>query len=272
MLLQTANEPNEEPSYLNELKFDGFRMIISNIDGVKLYTRHNNEVTSIFSELLDCPLPEGTIIDGEVVIIDAQGKPDFEALSKRFKSKTDKTLVTFFAFDIIRYRGIDTSGLPLLKRKELLSESFSETESYKQVKWSLGSASALYELVKANALEGLVQKMAESRYEIGKRSWNWQKVINWTYAEVFITGYKKNEFGWLTSVIDETGKMRATGVIELGVNPEAKKAFNAVKRTIAHKEDKNIVYLEPLIKANVKTRNWTKKGLLRSPVFVDYVL
>ncbi|EGL17501.1 MULTISPECIES: hypothetical protein [unclassified Paenibacillus] len=72
--------------------------------------------------------------------------------------------------------------------------------------------------------------------------------------------------------IQENGKLRPTGIIELGVNQEAKNAFNAVKKSIAYKEDKNTVYLEPLIKAKIKTRNRTKKGLLRSPVFVEYVL
>ncbi|EPD81282.1 MULTISPECIES: RNA ligase family protein [unclassified Paenibacillus] len=192
-----SGNPVDDKLYCNEVKFDGFRLLVSNNDGVRLYTRHGNDVSHKFRELLDCPLPEGTIVDGEVVVIDNSGKPDFEALSKRFLSKNDKALVTFYAFDILRYRGTDTTGLSLLKRKELLLKAFEETEAYKHVQWSVGSANDLYGLVKTNGSEGIVQKHENSKYEIGRRSWAWQKVINWTHAEVFITGYKKNEFGCL---------------------------------------------------------------------------
>lgn len=87
-----------------------------------------------------------------------------------------------------------------------------------------------------------------------------------------ITGYRKNEFGWLASIDIGNGKMQPAGVIELGVNPTQKKAFFNVKDSIITGEDKEFVYLEPYIRARVKTRNWTKAGMLRSPVFVDFAI
>ncbi|MEC0229036.1 spore germination protein [Paenibacillus alba] len=96
----------------------------------------DNEKKGLWIELFDCPLPHDTILDGELIVTDDQGKPDFEAMSTRFLSNKDKTRVTFCAFDILRYKGIDATGLPLLKRKELLEESFIETERYTKVKYS----------------------------------------------------------------------------------------------------------------------------------------
>jgi DNA ligase-1 len=275
MLLQYAkdNQPFNNKNHVAELKLDGFRLIVSNMDKLQLYTRHNNDVTYKFPELFDSPLSEDTILDGELIVTDQDGKPDFEGMQRRFQSKKDKTPVTFCAFDIIRYRGIDVTSLPLLRRKELLEESFKENDRYKKVKFIDGNNTVDYfNIIQQQGLEGCVIKSSNSKYEIGKRSWSWQKVINWTYAEVYITGYRKNEFGWLTSIDAVDGSKHPTGIIELGVNPEQKKALNSVKKRLVYKEDKNFVYLEPLIRAKVKTRNWTKKGMLRSPVFVEFVL
>jgi DNA ligase-1 len=231
MLLQYAknNEPFNSKNHIAELKLDGYRLIVSNIDKLNLYTRHNNQVNYKFPELYDCPIPEGTILDGELIIVDQDGKPDFEAMQRRFQSKKNKTPVTFCAFDIIRYRGIDVTGLSLLRRKELLDESFKENDRYKKVKVVEGDAVAYFDIVKKYGLEGIVIKDARSKYEIEKRSWSWQKVINWTYAEVYITGYRKKDFGLLTSIEAADGSLHATGIIELGVNPEQKKELNRVK-------------------------------------------
>lgn len=68
-------------------------------------------------------------------------------------------------------------------------------------------------------MEGVVGKRKDSVYETGRRSDKWRKVINWTYADVFITGYRKEEFGWLAAVPAlDNAKIRPAGIIELGAN------------------------------------------------------
>lgn len=274
MLLQYAenNLPFDSPNHAAELKFDGFRMVLSKMDQVRLYTRHNNEVTTIFSELLDIELPNNTILDGELILTDEQGKPDFEELQKRFKSKRDKRKVTFVAFDIVMYKGVDVTGLPLFRRKELLEEAFPESKRHTKSRFMTGSPVDVFEVVKGASLEGIVIKDVNSTYKVNKRSWDWQKVINWTYADVYITGYRKKEFGWLTSIIAENGTLRPVGILELGVTPDQKNEFNRVRKKLTYKEDKNYVYMEPFVKVRVKTRNWTKNGMLRSPAMESFVL
>jgi DNA ligase-1 len=199
MLLEYAknNETFNSKSHIVESKLDGCRLIVSNMDKLNLYTRHNNKVNYKFPELYDCPISEGTILDGELIIADLDGKSDFEAMQARFHSKRDKTPVTFCAFDVIRYRGINVTGLPLWSRKELLEKQ---------------------------GLEGCVIKSKNSKYEIDKRSWSWQKVINWTYAEVYITGYRKHDFSLLTSIEAADGSLHPTGIAltldELAGQPE----------------------------------------------------
>jgi DNA ligase-1 len=96
-------------------------------------------------------------------------------------------------------------------------------------------------------------------------------VINWTYVDVVLTGWRKDEFGWFVGV-QEGKRIRPVGVVELGVTAQQRKAFYAAMQPYVTSEDKYNVYVQPLIRAKVKIRNWTKKGLLRSPVFVGFVV
>ncbi|MCR8631954.1 hypothetical protein [Paenibacillus radicis (ex Xue et al. 2023)] len=75
---------------------------MSHMDKPQLYTKKKNNVTDKFPELLtNCPVQIGTILDGELIVTDREGNPDFEGLQKKFQNKKDKTPVTFVAFDII---------------------------------------------------------------------------------------------------------------------------------------------------------------------------
>ncbi len=267
------NKPFYSKNHIAELKLDGLRCIISNMDKLYVYTKYNNLITNKFPELYNCPLPEGTILDGELVIMDEQGKPDFEAMSARFLSRKNKTPVIFYAFDILRYKGIDVTGLTLLRRKELLDKALIETENYKKVKVFEGNAVDYFEQVRGRGLEGIIikSKKENSKYEIERRSKQWQKVINWTYADVYISGYRKNNFALLASIDAADGSKFPVGVIESGVTPIHQKALDSVKNRLVFKEDKNFAYMEPRIMAKIKTKNWTRNGKLRSPVFIEFV-
>lgn len=179
MLLQYANnnEPFNNKDFITELKLDGIRLIVSRLDELKLYTRHNNDVTEKFKELHECPIPKGTVLDGELIVSDQKSKPDFEAMMSRFHSNKTKHKAVFCAFDILKYNGIDVTGLPLLRRKELLEKAFQETDHYKRVKHIEGDLVSYFNIVKQHGLEGTVIKKANSKYEIGHRSYSWQKVI-----------------------------------------------------------------------------------------------
>ncbi len=121
MLLQRVEQPFDDDSYITELKLDGIRLILSKFDNkVKLYTRHNNEVTAKFPELLTFDIPDGTVLDGEIIVTDQYGKPDFEAMMARFQSK--RTLMgngtlSYVVFDVIQCKGKPVNKLPLMDRK-----------------------------------------------------------------------------------------------------------------------------------------------------------
>lgn len=270
MLLEyaTDNKPFDDDNYITELKLDGIRLIVSNMERLRLYTRHNNEITANFPELVDnIDIPKGTILDGELIVSGTGGKPDFEAVMERFKSKKSKHNATFCAFDIIKYKHKDIHSYPLLERKAILESAFEPNEFYMKSKYLVGNGSAYFDLVKQQSLEGIVLKRADSKYEIGKRSDKWQKVIAYDMGEYFIAGYRKEEFGWLLS-----DGSRVLGVMELGVPTEERKAGWRVFQQLKTKETKDMVYLQPLIKCVVKHRGFTKNNMLRLPVFEKFIL
>ncbi|WP_433581617.1 ATP-dependent DNA ligase [Paenibacillus amylolyticus] len=280
MLLETAPGPFSHSEYIFEPKVDGHRLIYSQQSGnVRLYTRHNNDCTQQYPELL-LPFDSDIILDGEVACTDPKtGLNDFEGVMSRFSTKhasrvqqLTKTLpATFAIFDILQYKGHDLRKLPLMERKAILHSLVLPSDSFGIVPHIEGAGEALYEQIEAMGMEGVVGKRKDSQY-VSRRSREWQKIINWSYADVFITGYKKSEFGWLAAVPDPTGRMRPVGIIEHGPSPKHKQAFRGVCQQLVTGEDKNNVYLEPKIQARVKMRNWTKSGLLRIPVFDQFIV
>jgi len=282
MLLQTAPGPFSHSDYIFEPKIDGHRLIYSQESGkIRLYTRHDNECTLQYPEL-HLPFAEDVILDGEVACVDpTTGVSDFESVMSRFQARRAEkivqltaTLPVYYAiFDILMYKGQDVRGFPLMSRKEILEGLTLPSNSFGIVPHVEGAGEALFKQIETMAMEGVVGKRKNSVYETGRRSHAWQKVINWTYADVYITGYRKQEFGWLAAVPSGTsGKLRPAGIIELGASPIHKQAFRAVAPQLIKGEDKEFVHLEPRLQAKVRMRNWTKSGMLRNPVFTEFVI
>lgn len=277
MLLQKREEPFDDPRYLFEPKIDGHRLVLSVIDGrPTLYTRHQTLCTPQYPELHDVPLADvsDAILDGEVARVDpVTGAVDFESIMERFQLKQERKIleaaaswpVHYFVFDILRYKGQDLRSWPLTRRKELLQEVLRQNAFYSNVMSVEGSGTDLFEVIRQRKLEGIVAKRANSPY-VGRRDPRWIKIINYEYAEVKIAGYRRDEFGWLAHY-----EGRPAGIIEFA--PAAhKKAFRAVAGGLVTGQDKNFIYMEPRIRAQVRFRNWTRRGMLRAPEFVEFII
>ncbi|WP_310191263.1 DNA ligase [Bacillus sp. 3255] len=272
MLLQYAknNEPFDGISTLAELKWDGIRLIVSNMDELNLYTKNTN-ATVKYPELHNPPIPKGTILDGEIVVLDELGRADFESTNAGFRSSKRRKPVVFMAFDILYHRGIDVTGLPLVQRKKLLEETLEETEHYRIVRPIKGSAKDFFKIVCQHGLEGIVIKKKDSRYEKGTRSWSWQKVINYQNAEVYITGYSKKEYSWLLGY-PEGERIRPIGTMELGITQSARESMWPVFQSFKSGESKDHVYVKPVVRCKVKYRDWYKSGAMRLPVFEEFIV
>jgi DNA ligase 1 len=277
MLLQKSAEPLDQDGYISELKLDGIRMIYSNMEQLRLYTRHNNNVSQKFPELWDAGIPKGTILDGELIMTDHKGHPDFEAIQGRFQVSNSMKIqrlsksnpVHFCAFDILYHEGKSVMNLPLLERKRLLESIIQENERVSKVRWLKGKGIELFTLCQERGLEGIVQKKADSIYEKDRRSHSWQKVINYQYENVFVIGYRKKEFGWILGKVEKE-VTRPIGVTEF-VPPQARRELYQIAEGYVSNETEDAVYLKPIVCCTVKYRNYTKAGLLRMPVFVKFI-
>ncbi len=254
---------------------------VSNGNKIKLYSK-NQDVTNRFPELHNPPISKGTIIDSELISTDERGHPDFEACLARFNSLKDKNKIHVCAFDILFYRGDNVMHLPLDRRLELLEKELRDTEYYSKARSFEGSAIQLFEIVKSFGLEGIVLKRADSRYlssrspcepgTKGKRSWNWQKVTNYSIThDILITGFSKRDYRWLIGKV-ERGIIRPLGTIELGVTVKARKMVWPKLQNSIIKENKDFVYVEPRISCTIKHRGYYKSGLMRLPVLEEIYL
>lgn len=272
MLLHRVDDPFDNSDYLTELKLDGIRLIWSNINGaVKIYTRHKTDVTNRFPELHSLPLPHGTVLDGEIVVTDPTGKPDFEAMQSRFlrtKNTDNQQTISYCVFDVIHHASESVTHLPLVERKAILNSLIpTDTPLLSKVLSVDGQAHVLFDLCQAQGLEGIVLKRKDSRYEISKRSKSWLKVINYQYTDVWIHGLRKGNFGWLLAFPDG----QHAGIMELGVPPKNKKQLHAIAADLKCGEDEKFIYLtKESLKCHVKYRHLTKAGLLRLPSFVEF--
>ncbi|WP_244935492.1 ATP-dependent DNA ligase [Paenibacillus glycanilyticus] len=277
MLLEKREEPFDDPRYIFEPKIDGHRLLlVKDGESVKLWTRHENEVTQRYPELHLPPLScSSCILDGEVAYVHpATGVIDFEAVMERFRMTKLPAIqegmrrlpVQYFVFDVLEVNGRDVRRIPLIERTAILNSIMTETDHFRRVIQIDGRGKNLFEVIQQQKLEGIVAKRKNSSY-VGRRSDQWLKMINYTYADVKIVGYRKDEFGWLAQ---HDG--RTVGVIELSVPGDHRKAFNRIAQNIVTGEDKNFVYVKPLITARIRMRSWYKSGTMRTPEFVQFVI
>lgn len=268
MLLYKSEKPFDDNSYITELKLDGFRTIWTKFeDKVRIYTRHNNEITSMFPELVSIPLPNGTVLDGEIIVTDSEGKPDFEAVMSRFMSKKSEYEISFSVFDAIYHNNNKITSLPLLERKEILERLIPNDSSLlNKVQWVTGSGVQYFELVQQMDLEGTVQKKSNSIYQINRRSHDWLKIVNYKYETVYISGLRRDKFGLVLNFEDG----RYAGLMEF-MTSQARKEFYQKYKDLIVKESDKYTYLVPQLKLIVKYRNLTKNGHLRIPSFVEWI-
>lgn len=190
LLLRTEKLP-EGLEWLRELKFDGYRALAINSGGkIHLRSRNDNDFNARYPGIVKAlaAMPDETVIDGEVVALDAEGRPSFNTLQNYGSAGAP---LHFFIFDLLILKGKDVMGEPLVKRRDLIEEhvlpKLADPIRYSPI--LEGSLKDLVRSVKAQGLEGLVAKRRDSGYEPGLRSGAWMKMRVNAGQELVIGGY-----------------------------------------------------------------------------------
>jgi bifunctional non-homologous end joining protein LigD len=191
LLLRTNSLPNDSNRWQYQLKFDGYRAIAFKTGGtIHLRSRNNNDFSIRYSDVVKglATLPDETVIDGEAIALDDDGRPSFNILQNYGSSKAP---VLYFVFDVMVLAGRDVMREPLETRRELLEKKILPKlgEPVRYAAPLDASLPVLIESVKAQGLEGLVAKRLDSRYEAGLRSGAWLKMRVNRAQEFVVGGY-----------------------------------------------------------------------------------
>src|SRR5579871_2953030 len=194
MLLQRTDKLPEGPDWIYELKLDGYRSLAIKRGGkVELRSRNDNDFNRRYPGVVKAlaPMPDESVIDGEIVALDEQGRPSFNTL----QNSSAGAPLHFFIFDLLVLKGRDVMDVPLVKRRELIEKhilpKLADPIRYSPV--LEGSVKNLVDSVKAQSLEGLIAKRRDSRYEPGQRSGAWMKMRVNQGQELVIGGYTPSD-------------------------------------------------------------------------------
>lgn len=284
MLASPAKKIFKDPDWVFELKWDGYRVLTNISKGeVDMYSRNGISYNSKFA-LLNKELeniPHDCILDGEVVIVDKKGKPDFQKLQK-YNPENTKGELRYYVFDLLHLNGHDTISLPLLERKSLLPAILEGLEHVLFCDHITAMGPTLYQRATEAGMEGVIAKKADSVYVPGYRSENWLKIKDTNTEEVIICGYTDSVgggaiFGSLILGMYQDEKLTYVGncgsgfsnteqkellkkmqTLETETNPFGKKL--ALKGRIPH-------WVKPKLICEVKFSEWTKTGVMRHPIY-----
>ncbi|WP_425258879.1 non-homologous end-joining DNA ligase [Rubrivivax sp. RP6-9] len=281
-----AGPPPDPAAWLYEIKLDGYRMLVRNEDsGVHLLTRNGHDWTSKLRSLQSAferlGLPSGWY-DGELVLPDEAGIPDFGALQRAFESRRTNDLVLYL-FDVPYADGHDLRGTPLQARRSFLRGLLAASNSGR-IRFS-DAFDAAPESILSSAcklgLEGVIAKRRSSPYR-SSRSADWVKLKCSLRQEFVIGGYTDAQgaragFGaLLLGVNDEQGRLQYAGNVGTGLTDKAlrdlKKTLDARVQTkspfaVDSKIDGKPIWVTPTLVAEVSFGAWTRTSRIRHAVF-----
>ena len=272
--------------WIHEIKYDGYRMLGRIQDGkARLFSRTGKDWTAAFAPVAAdlARLPVKTAwIDGEVVVLDAQGRSSFQALQNALSGGAAR--FSFFAFDLPYRDGLDLRGVPLAERKRLLRETVGEGIGTVRVGPEVqGHGDEFFRQACSLSLEGAVCKRVDSTYHAGVRTREWVKVKCTRRQEMVIGGYTEPQgartgFGALLLGVQDDGGLRYAGKVGTGFDDATLKSLYPllVKREQAAPpftnpprgyEARGAHWVKPELVAEVAFTEWSNDGALRHPSF-----
>ncbi|NLR66334.1 DNA ligase D [Chitinophaga varians] len=294
MLATLAATATDEPGWLYEIKWDGYRALAFLEKGqVELRSRNNKSFNEKYYPVHQAlqQWKVNAVVDGEIVVINEEGYTIFSQLQD-WRSEADGQLV-YYLFDILWLNGKDLTSLPLMQRKKLLQQLMPVNNNI--LRFSEGfvtDGTDFFEQAKKLKLEGIMAKKTDSHYHPGVRTREWLKIKTSNRQEVVIGGYTKNEgsskpFSSLLVGVYENGKLQYTGKIGTGFSlaqqQEMMKQFTSLetkKSPFAVIPDVNkpsrfrpnppqaaAVWLKPKLICEVSFREMTSDGVMRHPSF-----
>ena len=295
MLATLAGLPDDDTAWGYEFKWDGVRAV-GYVQGgeLALRSRKAEDVTARYPELQ--PLPDvlsahDVVVDGEIVALDAQGRPDFGALQHRMHRTGGQEVrrlaaaapVTYLVFDLLALDGEDLLDLPYAARRERLDGLHLAGHRWAETPWFRGGGAQVRAASLENGLEGVVAKRLDSPYRPGVRGPEWRKVKNVRTQSVVVGGWRPGQGrraggvgSLLVGVPDDEGRLVYVGHVGTGFTQQDLRDLEGMftARTtspfdgaLPREVTRDAHWVEPTLVGEVGYAVWTADGRLRHPAW-----
>lgn len=279
--------------WMYELKLDGYRaLIIKDGARIRIISRNQKDLTAGYAGVVSAASKlhaESAVVDGELVAVDANGRPSFQALQHR--AAHPRHVVVFYAFDLLHINGKDLTARPLTDRRALLPGVIGKSGILLSQELP-GSADEVRAAVAQLGLEGVIAKRRESRYDAGQRSGAWVKLKLDKQQEFVVGGYRPGPHGVDALIVGyyEGRRLRYAGKVRAGFPPHVRREVHDVLRPlqtrtcpfvdlpssgsshwgggITAEQMREMHWLKPQAVAQIRFVEWTAEGHLRHAAFL----
>src|SRR3990172_9496826 len=283
MLATVVKEPFDHPDWIFEVKWDGYRAVAEIRDrSASLYSRNGISFEKKFFPVVEALRKFGfdAVLDGELVVVDDQGRSDFQMLQHYQDSGRGHLL--YYVFDLLYFRGHDLTDLPLLRRKELLKKILPSVPKIRFSDHVAKEGVLFYQVTKEKGLEGIIAKNSQSVYETGRRSRQWLKVKTRLTQEAVIAGFTepgggRKNFGALVLGVFEGDELvyighSGGGFAEKDLKDIREKMGPLIRKECPFPEEPEtnapVTWVKPELVCEVALSGWTEEGVMRHPVFL----
>jgi bifunctional non-homologous end joining protein LigD len=281
MLAKETDLPFSDAGWIYEIKWDGYRAIVEvNKDGVLLYSRNGNTFNDSYPAVVDAlsKLKINAVLDGEVIVVDENGKSNFQLL----QHYEEPFPLEYRVFDVLSINGKDVCHLPLTKRKALLKKLIKKNPIVKYSDHIEKTGLAFFDAAVKNDLEGIMAKKANSEYNPGVRTTNWLKIKHHKSQEAIIAGFteptgSRKYFGALVLGIKKGKKLVYAGHTGSGFNHQGLKEMSELLKPLIQKEspfkepvktNMPVTWVKPVLVCEIKFTEITTDGKMRHPIFI----
>lgn len=283
MLTKLHDHAFDREGWIFEIKWDGYRAIAEiNGKNTRLYSRNGlafeKEYPTVFNELLK--IKKKLVLDGEVVALNEDGIPSFQAL-QQYGNNPDVPL-QYYVFDLLAVNGKSVEDKPLLERKQLLKEWLPESDVIKYSDHVAEQGKAFFKAMQEKGLEGMIAKNGNSTYTEGRRTSDWLKIKHMLTDEAVIAGYteprgSRKFFGALVLGSYEKGKLKYIGHTGTGFDYKTQKEVFEKMQPLVIEENPfsgkvrvnaPVTWIKPELVCNLKYTEITDEGARRHPVFM----
>jgi bifunctional non-homologous end joining protein LigD len=277
--------PPDDDAWAYEFKWDGYRTIVFAEAGrVRVQSSAGHDVTASYPQLATLAgavAADRAVLDGELVVLDDQGRPRFELMQRHAER------AVFFPFDVLSLGDHDTISLPYTHRRRLLVAAVESGPWWRVHEHQVGGGADLLADSRRLGLEGVMAKRLTSTYQPGRRTPSWRKVKNRHQTDVVVggftegTGRRAGTFGaLLVGMREPDGRLRFAGGVGSGFTDrrlgELRALLDGLRQDACPFDPLpprpyrvHATWVRPELTVTVAITEWTNDGLVRQAAYCD---